>query len=155
MRRIWGALLVALAVAFGAADALAQAESLPRLRRPDAPRPFQPSDEPAVLTADTVTVDRELGLTTATGKVEATQGDRTLMADTVTYNNRSGVVTATGNVVLMEPSGDVLFAEYVELQSGFRAGVIETFRLLMADGSRLAGNQATRALLARDDLSAG
>lgn len=124
-------------------------------RRPQAPRPLQASDQPAVLTADTVTVDRELGLTTATGKVEVTQGDRTLLADTVTYNNRSGVVTATGGVALMEPSGDVLFAEYVELESGFRAGLIETFRLLMADGSRLAGNQATRTADGVAEVSKG
>jgi LPS-assembly protein len=140
-----------LVLCLAAAGALAQTAQ----RRPDAPRPFQQTDLPAVLSADTVTVDRELGVTTATGKVEITQGDRTLLADTVTYNTRTGVVTASGNVTVMEPSGDVLFAEYVELESGFKAGAIQTFRLLMADGSRLAANQATRSEDGVAELSKG
>jgi LPS-assembly protein len=155
MRRAWGlAALLIVCLAAGAAEA--QDRARPRPTRPaDAPRPFQPSDAPAILSADTVTVDRELGLVTATGKVEITQGERVLLADTVTYNNRTGAATASGNVALMEPSGDVMFAEYAELESGFKAGVIRTFRLLMADGSRLAANQATRGEDGVAELSRG
>jgi len=131
-------LVAALLVLLLAADLAAQT------REPRRPPPLQPSSEPVVLSADTLTVDRALAVTTATGHVEATQGERTLMADTLTYNDRTGVVTASGNVSLMEPSGDVLFAEYVELQEGFRAGVITTLRILMSDGARLAANHATR-----------
>ena len=116
----------------------------PRQRPAGAPRPGQKIDQPALLSADTLTIDRELGLATATGHVEISQGDRVLLADTVSYNQRTGAVTATGHVSLMEPSGDVLFGEYVELDEGFRSGVIRTLRILTADGSRFAANEGRR-----------
>jgi LPS-assembly protein len=116
----------------------------PRKRPAGAPRAGQRIDQPALLSADTLTIDRELSLATASGHVEISQGDRVLLADTVSYNQRTGTVIATGHVSLMEPSGDVLFGEYVELEEGMRSGIIRTLRLLLADGSRMAANQGQR-----------
>ena len=69
-------------------------------------------DAPVTFTADSVEYDRDRGLVTARGKVEAWQGERVLRADEFTYNRNTGVATARGNVQLLEPDGQVLFAEF-------------------------------------------
>ena len=102
-------------------------------------------DEPVLLSADEVTYDRELGVVTARGHVELSQGERILLADTLTYNERTGTIAASGNVALLEPNGDVAFANYVELTSDLKEGVIRDIRLLLADGSRIAANGGRRS----------
>lgn len=102
------------------------------------------SDVPTLLSADEVAYDQDLGLITASGKVEIAQGQRVLLADKVTYNERTGDVTASGNVSLLEPTGDVLFADYVELTDELKNGFIRDVRVLLADNSRLAANTADR-----------
>ncbi len=103
-----------------------------------------PDGIPALIQAEEMTYDRELGTVQARGKVEITQGERTLLADRVTYNQKTDTVIASGNVVLMEPGGDVLFAEYVELKDGFKEGIVNGIRVLFSDKSRLAASVAIR-----------
>lgn len=111
----------------------------------DVPKGVRPPDEqPVQFRADRMERDSDLGTVTARGNVEAVQGDRVLRADLVTFNDRTGVVSASGNVVILEPSGEVLFAEYVELRDSFRNGVLTSLRVLFKDDSRLAANSATR-----------
>lgn len=131
MGRGWHAALLAALVAFaGALDAHAQDMTTFR--------------EPSVFRADEIEYDRELGQVTARGHVEIGQGERILLADTVSYNQRTDTVIAAGTVTLLEPSGDVVFADYVELTDQFREGVIRGIRVLLADRSRFAANGAVR-----------
>lgn len=99
---------------------------------------------PVYLTAEQIKHDQNLDVTIATGKVEITQGNRILFADTLTYNESTNSVTAKGHVTLFEPSGDVFFADYVNLTNEMRDGVIEQLRLRMADDSRLVANGARK-----------
>jgi LPS-assembly protein len=99
---------------------------------------------PALISADRVSYDDELGLVVANGHVEISQGDRILRADTVTYNQRADAVTASGNVSLLEPTGDVFFANYFELNEGLKNGVAQNFRMLTADKARFAAAGARR-----------
>src|SRR3990172_349375 len=91
-----------------------------------------------LLSADQVTYDEELGVVVAAGNVEIVRGERILLADSVTYNERAGTVTAAGNVSLLEPTGEVLFADYAELTDDLKEGVIENIRALLADQTRIA-----------------
>ena len=95
-------------------------------------------DQPVLLKADLVRLYRELEIITATGNVEFSQGGRILLADTVTYNQRTETITATGNISLMEPSGEVYFADFVELSDDLKDGVVEGIRVLLPDQSRIA-----------------
>ncbi len=101
-------------------------------------------DVPILMTADELQFDDELGIATAKGNVEISQGDRVLLADMVTYNQRDDVVTASGNVILLEPTGEVMFAEYAELSDDMREGFLRGFSLLLEDNSRLAAVIAQR-----------
>jgi LPS-assembly protein len=102
------------------------------------------SQAPALFSADEVQYDEDLGLVVAKGNVEISQGDQILLADTVTYNQRTDTVTASGHVSLLQPSGDIVFADFVELTNNMRDGFIRDLRMLMVDRSRLAGNTARR-----------
>jgi LPS-assembly protein len=106
--------------------------------------PRQDPNAPVTFTADEVEYDRERGLVTARGKVEAWQGERLLRADEFTYDRNTGVVTARGNIQLLEPDGTVLFADEAELKDRFRDGVLEGVRALLAGNARMAANGARR-----------
>ena len=101
-------------------------------------------ETPVLFSADEVQYDQELGITLAKGHVELDQGEQILLADTVAYNQRSDTVTASGHVALLQPTGDVVFADFVELHDDMRDGFLTDIRLLLSDRSRLAGNTARR-----------
>jgi LPS-assembly protein len=88
--------------------------------------------------ADDLRHDRELGVVVATGSVEMVEGERILRADRVSYNKKKDLVTATGNVVLMEPDGEVIFSDHVELTEDFKTGIVENIWVLMIDNARMA-----------------
>lgn len=104
---------------------------------------LQPGDE-VLMQADELSYDQDTRVVTATGNVEVAYGDRVMAADKMTYNQLTGVVVAVGNIVLLEPSGEVVFAEQVELSDELRDGVIQTLQVLLSDNSRLAGTEALR-----------
>jgi len=94
--------------------------------------------------ADSVEHDRVLGIVTARGHVEIVQGDRILRADLVSYNQKADLLTATGNIALMEPGGDVMFADHVELTGDFKTGAVENIRMLLSDNARVAAVDGRR-----------
>ncbi|MFC3027428.1 MULTISPECIES: LPS-assembly protein LptD [Roseomonadaceae] len=101
-------------------------------------------DGPVTFTAEEVEYDQTSNTVTARGRVEAWQGDRVLRADEFTYARDTGVATATGNVALIEPDGQTLFADRVELTDGMRDAAIEGIRGLLASNARLAAAGARR-----------
>ncbi|MDH5556581.1 MAG: LPS assembly protein LptD [Alphaproteobacteria bacterium] len=122
------------------------AGSLPAIAQemPDADQTGTQKLEQAVISADEISYDESLNTVFATGNVEVAYGERIMLADSVRYNRDDDSVIASGNVTLLEPNGEVVFAEYVELNDELRSGVIENIRLLLADDSRFAANGARR-----------
>ena len=104
------------------------------------------ADLPALIEAEEINYDENLGVITAKGNVEISQNERVLQADTVSYNMRSDVVTASGNVRLVEPSGEVIFAEFAEITGDLREGFIHEIRIMLTDRSRLAGANGQRTV---------
>lgn len=102
------------------------------------------SGAPILFSADEISNDQELGIVSASGNVEILQGDRVLLADTVRLNRKTETVSAQGNIKLLEPTGEVIFAEYLELTNELKDGVIEQIKILLVDNARLAGNGARR-----------
>ncbi|MGA1857509.1 LPS assembly protein LptD [Azospirillum sp. 11R-A] len=100
--------------------------------------------DPVLLTADQVTFDEVNSVVTASGNVELAQGKRSVHADKITYNQKTKVVTATGKIRLVEPSGDIVFADYAELTDDLKDVFIENIRVLMTDNGRMAGNEGER-----------
>ena len=108
-----------------------------------------------LFSADEVQYDEDLGLIVAKGNVELTQRDQILLADTVTYNQRTDTATASGHVSILQPTGDIVFADYVELHDNMREGFLQNVRMLLADRSRMAGNTARRVNGNRTEIRRG
>jgi len=101
--------------------------------------------EETFVVADEIVYERELGVITAHGQVEIAQGGRVLRADSVSYNQKAERVLASGNVSVLEPTGDVLFAEFFELDTQLKNGFTQRIRILMRDNARFAANEGRRA----------
>lgn len=130
-----------------AAEPLPQAGAAPATR-PQPARPAGPSapdrNAPVTFTAGSISYDEPSRTVTATGRVEAWQSGRVLQADRVTFDRRTGIATATGNVVLLEPDGQVLFADRAQLNQDFSEGLAQGMQGLLAENGRLAATAARR-----------
>jgi LPS-assembly protein len=133
-------LLVGLLVALSPGSARAQ---LGALINPG-PQNAAQRNQPVTFTADQVEYDRENALVIATGHVEAWQGDHVLRADQITFDRNTGVAAAKGNIALLEPDGQVMFADYAELTQDMNNGVLRDMRAILAENGRLAANGARR-----------
>ncbi len=78
-----------------------------------------------------------------------------LLADTVTYNQRTDTVTASGNVSLTQPTGEIVFADFMELRDSMSEGFAKNVRMLLADRSRLAANAMRRTNDNHTELARG
>ncbi|MAB12611.1 MAG: hypothetical protein CMI59_01760 [Parvibaculum sp.] len=119
-----------------AQDARPQSEIVKNERFPD-------SGEVLML-ADELDYDRNAQIVTARGNVELAYGKRVLIADKVVYDEKADIVTADGNVALLDPGGDVAFADHLVLRNKMKDGVVTTLRILMANNAKLAGNDVVR-----------
>jgi len=133
------ALLLLLACCI-AAPAMAQLGGL--ANRQGIP-PITTSD-PVTFSADQVDYDKDKALVTASGHVEAWQNGHVMRADKITFDRNTGVAAATGHVVLLEPDGEVLFADYAEMQNNMNDGILKDLRALLQQNGRLAANGAQR-----------
>ena len=117
--------------------------------------PQQDQNAPIVFRADEVQYDDPLALVVARGHVEISQSGRILLADTVSYNQRTDTVTASGNVSFSQPTGEIVFADFMELRDAMNEGFAKNVRMLLADRSRLAANTARRTNGNRTELRRG
>jgi LPS-assembly protein len=118
-------------------------------------RAQQNRNAPIVFRADEIEYDDQLALTVARGNVEINQNGQTLLADTVTYNQRTDTITASGHVSLSQPTGEILFADYLELRDAMNEGFAKNVRMLLSDRSRLAANTARRTRGAHTEMTRG
>jgi LPS-assembly protein len=110
-------------------------------------------NEPVTFTADEVDYDKDKSLVTATGHVEAWQNGHVMRADKITFDRNTGVAAGIGHVVLLEPDGEVLFADYAEMQNNMNEGILKDMRALLQQNGRLAANGAQRTGGAINELS--
>ena len=101
-------------------------------------------NEPVTFTADSVEYDKDNSLVTATGHVEAWQNGHVMRADKITFDRNTGVAAATGHVVMLEPDGEVMFADYAEMRNNMNDGILKDMRALLQQNGRLAANGGQR-----------
>jgi len=101
-------------------------------------------ENPILLRADEIIYDTEKGIVTAKGRVEISDDTRMLHADTVTYDQNTGAISADGHVTLTEPSGNVAFADAVQLSGDFRDGALQGFAALIGENGRLTAASGLR-----------
>ena len=147
--------LCRLLLAGGAALSLLLAALLPVRAEIAGGSRAQDKKEPMVFQADEVAYDDQLALTVAKGHVEISQGNEVLLADTVSYNQRTDTVSASGHVSLLLPTGEVVFADFMELRDQLNNAFAQNVRMLMSDRSRLVANAARRVNGNRLELRRG
>jgi LPS-assembly protein len=110
-----------------------------------AAQPAIRQDQPVYLEAGQMGYDQQNGLVIARNNVRVTQGQSILYADRLIYFQKQNVVQADGNVRVFDPvKRETYYASQVVLEDGMSAGVIEQFRIRMADNSQFAAARATR-----------
>jgi LPS-assembly protein len=139
----WRSLVLLLAVSLASVMPGAALAQLSSLANAGANRQVT-RDQPVTFTADSVEYDRDNALVIAKGHVEAWQDDHVLRADEVTFDRNTGVAAAKGNIALLEPDGQVLFADYAELTQDMNNGVLRDMRAILAENGKLAANGARR-----------
>lgn len=135
----------ALALAAMAADAQAETDS--PVDGPLSVFQFNGGSEnqmPFLLEADETNYDQVNDTVRAAGKVRISRDGRVLTADRLEYRLSEKIVAAVGNVVLTEPTGEVLFADEVELTEGLDQGFAIAPKILLPDGSRVAASGTSR-----------
>jgi LPS-assembly protein len=108
------------------------------------PKTKPSTKEPVLLTAEHVDYDKDTSQVSASGKVEIVQGETILLADHVLYDQENNVVTANGNVSILDASGNVVFADSLELKDDLKSGIINQFKARLADKSLFAANRARK-----------
>ena len=107
---------------------------------------------PVLLFADRVSVDRETNVIRAEGNVEVVRGERRLLTDILQYDQDADQIEATGNVILLEPTGEALYADRVTLSGDLRTGVADQLRARLTDNSLFAAAQGRRIEGTRTEL---
>ncbi|MFK5981071.1 MAG: LPS-assembly protein LptD [Rhizobiaceae bacterium] len=97
-----------------------------------------------LLESDDLIYDNDQQLIIASGNVQIAYDGYTLVAEKVTYNRTSGRVTAQGSVEILEPSGNRVFADEIDLTDDFSNGFIAALRVETADETRIAATSAER-----------
>ena len=111
----------------------------------DAAPAAQPAAEPTIeFSADLVTYDTNAELVSAEGQVRMAREGNYLAADRVTWDRNSGRVVAEGNVVAVNPAGDKLIGDRVDLTESLKDGTVENLLIVLESGGRIAAVRGTR-----------
>jgi len=94
--------------------------------------------------ADQLSYDSEAQVVTASGDVRMNSEGNRLRAERVIWNRATDEVRAEGNVRVVNPGGDIAYADSVVLTDALRDGVVQNMLLVLADGGRLAAERAER-----------
>ena len=102
--------------------------------------------EPMVdFSANQVIYDSNADLVTAAGQVRMSREGNFLAANQVSWDRKSGRVVAEGDVVVVNPEGDKLVGDRVELTDTLRDGTIDNLLAIVESGGRIAAARGSRA----------
>ncbi len=101
-------------------------------------------DAQMLLEADQLQYDNVNNSVSAIGNVQIAYDGYTLVARQVTYNHGSGRVIAQGNVVIVEPNGNRIFAEEIDITDNFSDGFVSAMQVQTAENTRFAADSAER-----------
>ena len=142
-----GVASVFLAALFLSAGALMAGWGVSSAHAANAPKFYlkkPPKGTPVDVLARTLIYDHDRDIATALGDVQIVWGPYLLLARKVVYNRRTDRFQAEGEVYLREPEGNVLVADFVNIDDKFREGFARHLRLLMTNGAELKARYAVR-----------
>ncbi|MEO6359459.1 MAG: LPS assembly protein LptD [Sphingomicrobium sp.] len=102
------------------------------------------ASETVQFSAQEVIYDTNADNLTATGAVRLSRDGNYVAADRVTWNRATGQVRADGNVVILNPQGDRLVGDSVDLTDSLRDGTISNLLVVLESGGRIAAASGAR-----------
>ena len=97
-----------------------------------------------LLAANDLVYNKDLNKVTALGAVQINYAGYKLVAQKVEYDQQSGRLTATGNIELVEPSGNRIYADTMDVTDTFADGFVNSLRIETPDNTRLVAESAER-----------
>lgn len=105
----------------------------------------QPAESPKLLLeADELVYDFDRETVTAAGHVQIYYGAYVVDAERVVYDQRTGRLVASGGVRMLEPNGNLVTAETIDVTDDFRDGFIASLNVLTPEGGRFSAQAAER-----------
>ena len=116
------------------------------------PAPARAQDAPAAdaeptvdFSADQVIYNSDSEVITASGQVRMSRDGNYLAANQVSWDRKSGRVLAEGDVVVVNPEGDKLVGDRVDLTDTLRDGTIDNLLIVLDSGGRIAAARGSRS----------
>lgn len=106
--------------------------------------PVVADDAKMLLRANELVYNQDAERVTATGGVQIYYNRYRMVAQRVEYNQQTGRVTAVGNIELIEPDGNRIYAEELDVTDDFGQGFLNSLRVETTDNTRLAAESAER-----------
>nr|WP_245295681.1 LPS-assembly protein LptD [Xaviernesmea rhizosphaerae] len=103
-----------------------------------------PEDAKMLLQANELVYNRDSSRVIVRGAVQINYGGYQMVARQVEYNETSGRIIATGDIELIEPSGNKVYADHMDLTNTFSDGFVEQMRLETTDLTKLAAVNGER-----------
>lgn len=103
-----------------------------------------PEDAKLILAADNLIYDRDRDIVIATGGVQIDYGPYKLVTERIEYDQSTGRVRAIGNIELIEPNGNRIYADELDVTDNFSDGFIKSLRIERPDDTRIAASSAER-----------
>jgi LPS-assembly protein len=106
--------------------------------------PNIPDDAKLLLAANELVYNNDTEKVIARGAVQINYGGYKLVARQVEYDQKTGRLTAQGNIELVEPTGNRVYADNMDLSDDFANGFINALRIETTDLTKLAATSGER-----------
>ena len=103
-----------------------------------------PDGTPLLLEADRLIYDRDAETVTAVGGVQIAYGEYRIVAREVSYDQGSGRLSARGDVEIVEPDGNRIYADEIDVTDDFAEGFVNALRVETVANTRFAAESAVR-----------
>ncbi|MEQ8479960.1 MAG: LPS-assembly protein LptD [Hoeflea sp.] len=104
-----------------------------------------PEGQKLLLAADELIYNNDTGIVIATGGVQIDYGSYKLVADRVEYDQNTGRMRAVGSVEMIDPTGNRIYADDLDVTDDFADGFVNALRIETPDNTRIAAESAERS----------
>lgn len=102
------------------------------------------ANERMLLTSDELMFNQREELVIASGGVQIDYANYNLVAERVEYNQATGRLMAVGKVQIIEPDGNRIFADEIDITDDFADGFVNALKIETPDRTRIAAESAER-----------
>ena len=101
-------------------------------------------DSKLLLSSNELVYNRDKKIVTATGAVQIHYNGYRMVAQRVDYDQNTGRVMANGHIEMIEPDGNRIYADNLDVTDNFANGFLNALRVETTDNTRLAAESGER-----------